>query len=756
MAEFSVIGKPFPRIDAKAKAMGDAKYTADMRLPGMLYGKVLRSPFPHARIRQIETARAKGLTGVRAVITAADTPKIKYGLVVDDELPLCDDRVRYVGDEVAAVAAIDRDTAEEALDLIEVEYEELPAVFDPEEALRPGAPVLHEQFPNNVASHLNFERGDIEAGLREAAVVLEETFRTQCHHQYYMENVAALANWSEGKLTIWCPLQFLEIPRQLLAKALNLRLSDIRMIQAYVGGGFGGKLDQKLPVVTALLALKSRRPVLCEHTREEEMQAARPRVPMIIRLKMGARKDGVITAKDTQIIADNGAYSNWAQGILSTAATRVDSAYRYRNIRTDAKLVYTNKTPTGAFRGFGNPQITFAVGSMIDMLARELGIDPAEMHRKNATQTGDVTAHGWVINSCGLTECIDRALERIGWPAKRQQKTFGRGLGVACAIHVSGNRIIGDYDGSAAFVKLNEDGRANVICGEGEIGQGANTIFAQIAAEELGVRYEDVDMSVADTDVTPFALGAWATRVTAIGGNGVRMAARDAKRQLLEAAAEKLEANPDDLVIREGVISVKGLPGRSLTVADAVKASMYKKGGTPVIGRGQFSVDTTVQVGKEKFGNIAPAYSFACQVAEVEVNPETGVVKVLRVVAADDLGRALNPLSAEGQVEGGVVQGLGYALCEELVFEDGRVLEPMEYEVPTAWLAPNVESILVESIDPFGPYGAKGTGETPLVPVAAVIANAVCDAVGVRITSLPITPEKIRKALKAKQEAAGR
>jgi 4-hydroxybenzoyl-CoA reductase alpha subunit len=743
-------------VDAKPKATGEAKYTADLVRPGMLTGKALRSPYPHARILHIDTERARRVPGVRAVLTAADTPMIPYGLIVPDELPLAATKVRYIGDEVAALAAADADAADEALGLIRVEYEELAAVFDPEEAMRPGAPRVHDEFELNVADHVAFERGDIEAGWREAAVRAEETFRLQCMHQYYMENNACIAEVdATGKLTVWCCLQMLDVERNLLSRALNLPVSRIRIIQPHVGGGFGGKLEQKIPVLTSLLAMKARRPVFMEYSREEELTAARPRVPMTIELKMGARRDGTVCAKEVRVVADNGAYSNWAAGILNTACTRIDSLYRFRNLRAEGFLVYTNKVPTGALRGFGNPQITFAVESMLDVLADRLGMDPAELRLRNATQAGDVTAHGWEIRSCALTECIQKVMALSGWKQKIRDAGNGRGVGMACSIHVAGNRNLGDFDGSSALVRVHQDGRVTVICGEGDIGQGAHTVFVQIAAEELGARVEDVEISEPDTEVAPFSLGAYATRVTTVGGNGVKAAAADARAQLFHVAAKMLHAPPEELDAAESRIFLRGRPERGVTFEDVVRESMFKRDAKPIVGRGLFSVQTTVQHDKKtRYGNVAPAYSFAAQVAEVVVDRETGVVRVLNYYSVDDVGRAINPMAAEGQIEGAIMMGIGYALMEEMVFEEGRVVNVLDYEVPTFGHLPKVHHLLVEPIDPFGPFGAKGVGETPIVPVAGAIANAVARATGARVTSLPITPEKVLRALEGRARGA--
>jgi 4-hydroxybenzoyl-CoA reductase alpha subunit len=755
MEELSIVGQRIPRVEGEDKVTGKGLYVADMKLPHMLYGKILRSPLPHAKILNIDTSKAKKLPGVKAVLTGEDTSKVKWGAFIQDMHVLSFDKVRFVGDEIAAVAAVDEATAEEALDLIKVDYDELPAVFDAFEALEPGAPQIHEG--GNTALHQRFIKGDFEKAVKEANYVFEDKFTTPIVWHAYMETMGSMASCSlTGKLTIWVSCQTLFMARQRIARSLGMRIGDVQLIQPYVGGGFGGKsCDEPSAMICGLLARKTVRPVQLINTREEEFQASRPRVAANISLKMGFYKNGRIAFKDTKVVTDNGAYSGKAPATTGVTLIRVDNLYRLRNVKGEAMLVYTNKVPTGAYRGFGNPSGTFGVEQMMDMAAEAIGIDPTEIRLRNATQVGDISVHGWRVNSCALSDSIKKAAEMMNWKEAKAHKKTNQGFGMGCFIHVSGKRHFGNYDGSSAQVKVNEDGKITIFSGEGEIGQGASTVLSQIAAEELGVRIEDVDISRADTDTTTYCHGAYASRLTYIAGNAVGAAAADAKKQLLGVAAEMLEANPDDLTSKDSKIFVKGNPSRSLTVSDVARDALYREGGFPIIGRGAWDPPSELQNKDTRDGNTSGAYSFGTQMCSVEVDPETGKVKVLGFACAHDSGRVINPMLGEGQVEGALQQGIGYALTEEMAFEDGKVMNPnfADFKILGAADMPRkIDVKFVETcLEPSGPFGAKGVGEHGLVATAPAIANAIYDAVGVRVKSLPMTPEKILNALKEKK-----
>jgi 4-hydroxybenzoyl-CoA reductase alpha subunit len=754
---YSVVGRRVQRVEGFDKVTGEAKYIADIALPGLLIGKILRSPYPHARILRIDTSRAERVRGVRAVVTAEDTIKRPWGAFFADQYILSVGKARYVGEEVAAAAAIDPDTAEEALNLIDVEWEPLPAVFEAEEAMKEGAPLIHEEKERNIAMTMEIERGNIEKAFAESDLIVEDTFQSMPQWHCAIETIGSVADYApNGKYTIYMNTQTLFNARYRIAAALGVRETDVRIIQSAVGGGFGGKsCDDNNALVAAVLARKARKPVKIINTREEEFLAgSRPRVFMKIDVKLGFKRDGRIRAKQTRIIADNGAYSAKAPAITGVAAMRHDTCYRYTDVKTEAYLVYTNKIPTGAFRGFGNPSAEWAVEQAVDKGAHELGIDPVEIARINAAEPGYVSPHGNRVTSCELKQCVDMVEKMIDWKRKRAEKKPNTGLGLACTVHVSGKRHFGDYDGSSATIKINEDGKALILSGEGECGQGAYTAMCQIAAEELGVPVEDVEISQADTDLTTFCLGAFASRLTYVSGNAVKNAAAKVKEQLFEQAAEMLEADPQDLVSRDGKIYVKGAEQKALTVGDVARARLFRHGGAPIVGSGSFDADSVLP-DKTRFGNESGAYNYGVQAVQVEVDPETGQVKVLQYVIASDCGTVIYPIGAEGQVEGGLAQGLGYALTEGLRFDEGRPLNPnfSDYRIPSMRDMPPLKHAFAESYEPTGPFGAKGLGELNMDPTAAVISNAIFDAVGIRIKTLPITPEKILKAIKEKHKS---
>jgi CO/xanthine dehydrogenase Mo-binding subunit len=768
---YSAIGKSLPRIDAREKVTGEAKYCVDLKLPGMLFGKIKRSHLPFARILNIDTSKAEKIIGVKAVITAEDTPKIPYGTFVADELPLATTLVHFAGDGVAAVAGIDEDVVEEALELIEVDYEALAPILDPEQAIQPGAPAIHPELENikfNIPYTIDYTRGDPDQGFREADLILEDRFVTQAVHQAYLEPQACIAQFDHsGKLTIWGSLQAPFRSRPLLARALGIQEHKIRMIQPYVGGGFGGKggAIHSLYPVSAILAQKTGRPVKIVNTRKEEFIAGRPRLSETVTLRLAFKRTGRIIAKDVRILADGGAYAGMSPAVLGVSATRTGCLYRFSNIRMKADLVYTNKIPKGSFRGFGDPQTHFALESLLDDAARQLRIDPKDLRLMNATQEGDTTAHGWIINSCGLSNSIKIVTEESGWDKKRGQGKKDRGIGMACLIHVSSNRGIHPlFDGSSALLTMDELGKVKIFSGEGEIGQGASTVFAQIASEELGIPVGDVDVLPVDTDVSPFCSGAFASRVTVMGGSAVKMAAIDLKKDLFKARIEQLGANSEDLKIedlemRNGEICVKGSSEKGIPPHEVAFKEVFRRGGGRLVGYGNYTVpDWVVVPDKSRYGNISLGYPFGTQAVEVEIDLETGKIEILKLWAAHDLGRAINPMAAQGQIEGGIVQGIGYSLTESYIWEGERVLNTsfVDYKIPTALDIPPLNIALIESDDPNCPYGAKGVGEPALIATAPAIANAVYDAIRVRIKELPITSEKILRAIQTMKEEGRR
>lgn len=757
MEGYSVIGKRVPRIDALAKATGEAKYTDDLTLPRMLIGKLLRSPLPHAKILHIDISRAKRLVGVKAVVTGQDTPGRKYGSIMKesymDRYPLAIDKVRFIGEEVAAVAAVDEDTALEALDLIHVDYEELPAVFDPDEAMKPEAPLVHEGKKNAIKS-LFLEFGDVSEGFKSADYVREDQFTTQAVAHAPLEPHAALASVdSSGKITLWSSTQSPFILCRDLAQTLNIPKTKIRVIKPFVGGGFGGKMEMlPLDFCSAFLSMKTGQPVKIVHTREEEFLGTQQRHPVIVRLKTGVKRDGTLVAKDCYLVTDTGAYITHGPMILYLTCSFLIMIYRIPNIKYQGYCVYTNNPVRGAMRGHGNPQIRFADESQLDLIAKDLGIDPVEIRLKNAIRTGDTTPNRLKINSCGLTEAIERCAGTSDWERKWGNPARHKGIGIACGDHLSGGKTTEPYDSSSVFIKVEEDGRVIILSGGSDIGQGLDSILCQIVAEEFGILVEDVSIVAADSDVTPQDLGSYGSRATFVVGNACRLAAADAKDQLLRTASEKLEVAVEDLEFKNRRISVKGTPQKGMSLSEAVIASQGS-----VLGRGTYDSNTEIPNRKGE-GNISPAYSFGAQVAEVEVDPDTGKIDVLQFIGAHDVGFALNPMHIEGQIEGSIVMGQGQALYEELLIKKGLTLNPsfLEYKVPTAMESSKIFPIIVEPVDPEGPYGAKGMGESTMIPTIPAIANAIDHAIGVRVKDLPITPAKVLEMLKEKESKTER
>lgn len=746
---YSVIGRSLPRVDGVAKATGEAKYTGDLVLPRMLFGKVLRSPLPHARVLNVDTSRAERLPGVKGVITGKDTGSIEYGNVLPDECALAVDKVRFIGDAVAAVAAVDEDTAAEALELIRVAYEELPAVFDPEEAMKPGAPLIHDRVPNNVSARPTYTWGDVEKGFRESDYVREDTFRTQAVTHCSMEGHAALATYdASGKAVLWASTQSPYAVRTNIARVLGMGLGDVRVIKPHVGAGFGGKRETfDLHFSAVLLAKMTGRPVRFVYTVEEQFIAGRHRHPFILRCKVGVKRDGTLMAKEWVTIADGGAYNSAGPAVINAAGSQTGTLYRVASARYTGYHVYTNKPVSGAFRGFGVLQGRFADDAQMDIIAQELGIDPIELRLKNAIRPGDPNPSGYKITSCGFVECIERVAEGASAWRRKGEGSVRQGTGIGCNNMVCGSSLFGP-DSSSAMVKLQEDGTAVLFTGVSDIGQGADTAMAQIAAEILGVALEDIRLSVSDSETTPTDLGAYASRVTLVGGNAVRVAAEDARRQVMGLAAQKLEARVEDLVVRDRRVYVQGSPERGMALADLLKFAVVKLG-THIIGRGTYAAPSSEWDPATGQTNVSPTYSFGSEMTRVEVDGETGQVAVREGVAAFDCGFAINPMSVEGQIEGSTLCGVGMSLMEERITEMGQVLNPSYegYKTPTALELPQMRCFLVEPIDPEGPFGAKGLSEGGQAPVGPSIVNALYDATGVRFKELPVTPEKVLKAM---------
>ncbi len=763
MSEFTYVGQRVAPVDGYERVTGAAEFVTDTKLAGMIHGKILRSPLAHARILSIDTSKAEAIPGVKAVVTFADTPGVPFGPMeaFPDWYILAKDKVRFIGEEVAAVAAVDEHTAERALELIDVEYEELPAVFDPREAMEPGAPIVNGR-DNNIVSTFKMERGDVDAAFAQADLVLEERYYTTQAYQAYMENMAVVARpEKDGGYTMWLPIQTPNKSRLTYAKALDVPAQSIRVIKPFMGGGFGAKMEAVLHLVAAVLARKSGLPVRIVNTRHEDMIAGNPRVPMFIHLKMGFMRNGRFAAKEVDIVAANGARTVFSPPIMSTACYRVDTLYTFENVRALGRTVDTNTVPTGAYRGFGNAQMTFALESMIDEASIRLGIDPFDIRRRNAPPSADwVSVHGWEVGTSGFIECLDETAKASGLLARRSRGAQAgarvRGIGLAACNHVSGNKaFFPPFDGSSSIFRIGEDGKVTVFHGECDMGQGQTTIFAQIGAEALGAKLSDVTIALQDTQVSPFGLGSFATRATTVGGMGIKKGAEAAKEMVLAAAAEHLDASIDDLDTRQSEVYVKADPTKRVSFATLGREFMFSHGGMPMMAQGSWVPDTVPPDPTTKYGNIAPAYVFGSHVAEVEVDTETGEVVVVGYWAAHDVGRMINPMLLEGQVQGGVGQGIGWALTEDVVMKNGRIMNPtlLDYRIPGTKDLPRVATHFAEPVDPNGPFGAKGIGEPALNPVAAAVANAVYDAIGIRFTELPISAEKVLAALQEREGA---
>jgi len=754
---FSIVGQNLPKIDAWAKVVGETKYADDMVLPRLAHGKLLRSPHPHALIRSIDTARARALPGVYAVITGRDLPPVKFGIlpVSQDEEALCVDKVRMVGDAVAAVAAVDEETAERATELIEVEYEPLRPLMSIEEALAHPEVRIHEYGDGpNVHKAVSLQFGDVEAAFRAADLVREDVFYFEGNTHLPMEQHSAVAQWgADGKLTLWSSTQTPHYVHRLLAKILDMPQPHIRVVAAPVGGGFGGKLDPFAHEIAACrLSQLIGRPVKITLTREEVFYVHRGRHPVLMWVKTGFRKDGSITGMHFRSWLDGGAYGSY--GVASTFYTGALQTVTYKIpvYKFEGARIFTNKPPCGPKRGHGTPQPRFAMECQLDKAAEQLGLDPADMRRRNLAEPFTKTANHMTVTTIGLGECLDRVVEASGWRQKFGRLPRGKGIGIACSSYLTGAGLAiywNDMPHSGVVLRADRSGLVAVLCGATDIGQGSDSILAYLAAEVLGIDPKDIRVHPADTDLTPVDLGSYSSRVTLMAGNAVIQAAGRLKSRIVEAVAEKLGVAPDTLIAQDRRVFVDGDPDRGVSFAQAVVLAESKFGVLAFPG----SYAPPKRAGKYKGGGVGPSpcYSYSACVVEVDVDGETGEVRPTEIWIAHDVGRALNPLLVEGQVEGSVYMGLGEVLMEEQVFRKGvhKIPSMLEYKSPTTLETPEIHTILVETDDPEGPFGAKEAGQGPLLPVIPAVANAVYNAVGVRVDEIPISPEKVLKGLEA-------
>ena len=750
MTTLAVIGRGVPKRDGAEKVTGRTRYLHDPELPRLAHGKILRARHPHARIVRIDTTRAAALPGVLAVLTGAQVEQHPFGFA-KDQLALKTEKVRCVRDEVAAVAAESAAIAEAALDLIDVEYEELPAVFDPRAAVRPGAPLVHEERPTNLTDlRYQFSHGDVERAFAGAAAVVEGEFRLNFVTPACLGTMVAIADWDvEDRLTMWSTTQVPFLYQRDLAQALGITGDRIRVLQPPVGGNFGRGLDlYPIDVIAALLARRARRPVKIEFERVEEFIACPTREPCTIRLRTAVDAEGRLLGRDCHVVIDNGAYVSWGSTTPYVMLSTVAGLYRCPAVRFDTTIAYTNNPYSGSMRGYGNLESTFAVESQMDELADRLGLAPLEIRRRNATRPGDVNPQGFVVTSCAMSECLDAVAGAVEHGLPPVEAGWQRGVGYAGMFHVGGGARIYRSDGCGAIVKLDDFGRVSLMTGATEIGQGSETVLAMIVAETLGIPLDRIDVVNSDTAVKPWDVGAHASRTTFIAGNAARLAAEKLRGQLLAMAADELEAPAARLRAAGGWIFVHDEPERRIAYDRAARAGHLRERGQTLVAEA-FYDPPTAMLDKDLRGNVSATYGFAAQAVVLDVEAATGRIRVRRIVSAHDVGRALNPLAAEGQIHGGIHMGLGYALSERLVVQAGQILTAsfMDYAILKAEDMPELVVRLIESGESEGPFGAKGLGESGVIPVSAAVANAVKAATGLRFTELPITPAAVHAAL---------
>lgn len=768
MGEYRFVGEALPRIDTFDKVTGLATFGMDFKLPDMLFGKVLRSGLAHARIIAIDTSKANVVPGVKAVITGKDVP-YTYGSIIKDRPFLAVDKVRFAGEFVAAVAAIDESAGEEAMELIKVDYEELPPILDPFEAMKKDSILIHEGINNyshspvafpiknsNICSYYKLRKGDVETGFRESDFVFENTYKTEMIQHVPMEPHMAIARIDpySGNITIWSNNVSPYIIRSELAQALGISMSKIRIIVPEVGGSFGSKMYLKLEHVALGLAMKvNNRPVKIALNRDEEFTSSVVRGPSITRIKTGVNKKGVFIAREINTVWDTGGYAECGPMVARNSGHTAAGPYRIQHVKIDGYCVYTNKHIGGAFRGYGVPEVAWAYESHVDEIAKELSIDPVEIRIKNAFVKGDINATGQKLQSVGLKECIMKVVSDIDWSTKETiSPGKKRGKGIAC-IH----KATMAPSNSTAIIKMNEDGTVGLLMSTIEQGQGSEMVMAQMVAEEIGIDIKDVIVSPPDTEYTPFDSSTTASRSTFSMGNAIRAAAQDLKWQIAEITSDMFKVKHEDIIIENGWVYVRNREELRVEIQKIIPKYFGFRGGT-LIGRGFFKADSMpMDPETSQSEKASPFWMYAAQAAEVEVDLETGNVEIIKIAAAHDVGKAINPSNCSQQIEGGVVMGLGLSLYEEVIIDNkGKTANPNlhDYKIPTSLDLPEISAYVVEAAEEDGPFGAKGLGEPVLAPTPSAIANAIYDAVGARIREIPITQEKVLKAIKRAPQAS--
>ncbi len=773
MEELSYVGKSVTRKDGPTKVTGRAEYTVDVSLPGMLHGKVLRSPHPHARILSIDTTSAERLRGVRAVVTAKDSLKIKHGFVDTprypaDQYPIAVDKVCHVGEEIAGVAAIDEPTAEEALSLIKVEYELLPAVFTPEEAMKLDAPEIHPSHPKvqepykNIGGLTRTGWGDVDEAFNEAYLVREDRFVTHLRTHAYMEPQAIVASYDySGKLNVWVSSMGTFLKRAKLANSLGLPFGNVRVHKTYVGGAFGGKIDLfSHEYIASLLSIKSHSPVRIVYSREEVFKGARHGQPLILELKTGVARDGTILAQQVRAINDSGGYRGSGVVVIFLAWGFLMAPYRIPNLKYEGYSVYTNNLVRCPQRGHGAPAMRFAIESQFDMIAEELNIDPAEMRLRNVRRPGEILPNEDSVKNFGLARCIEEVTRRTNFVEKYKKaqeerssvSKIKRGIGIGTCAYFGGSLVY--PNSSSVIVKLTDDASVLLITGAVDMGQGAETVLSQIVAEEMSIPLEDIQVYAADTETTCIDIGSWISGLTWVTGNAAKKAAENAMKKLLQVAAEELDTDPGELVARNKEILVRRAPDRKISYKEAIAASIAKKRGDSIIGEGHFRTmkdePTHPSLATTK-GRWSENYSSYAQVAEVEVDTETGAMKIIKVTTAHDCGFPFNPMLVEGQIDGQVSMGQGHALYEEVLSDRGAVINPsfLEYRIPCSldMVETDYVDVITEEYKKGTHYDTKEVGEGYVAGTIAATANALCNATGVRLNQTPFYPHRILERL---------
>jgi xanthine dehydrogenase molybdenum-binding subunit len=758
----TLIGQRVKKPDAPDKATGKTRYINDMVLPQMLIGKVLFGGRPHAKILSIDTSAAEALPGVHAVLTGKDASGLKFGFVRDNVA--LKDKVRCEHDEIAAVAAETEEIALKALDLIKVEFEDLPGVFSPEAGREPDAPQIHDNFPGNKSLYFEFKHGDLEAAEAASDFVVDNVFRP--HHVTHccMGTSCAIADFdTNGKLTIWTQTQYPYNYKLDLAPALGIQPGDIRVIQPPIGGAFGAKLDvYPYEPIAALLARKTGRPVKVIYSREEEFKASPTRQPAVIHMRTGCTRDGVLTFRTADVLLDNGAYTSWGPTIPVIMMRTTSGHYRVPVVDFKAQAIYTNNPYAGSFRGYGNVQTTFATAQQMDMLADMVNMEPLEFHLKNSQKSGEITPQKSFLRECALVECLETAAKASDYSRKRKEYAaerdkpgrYKKGIGLASSIHNAGGAKIHKSDGIGTILKVDDFARVTVITGASEIGQGIDAVITLIVAEELGVPLEHVTIVNNDSDIAPWDVGVHASRTTFIAGNGTRRAARKAKAQILNAAAKVLGEPADTMELRGGSV-VRDKCGTPLIKLDRLLRQMHFQAEPELVMVTDYYEPKSEPEGAKHISDHSAAYSHAVHIAEVTVDTLTGEIKVDKVTLAQDVGRVINRMGLEGQIEGGIAIGLGYALSENMLLDNGMLKNPCfrDYKLITAPDMPELDMHFIESNCAEGPYGAKGISELPTIVIAPAVANALYNATGVRIYNPPLSPEKVARAIHEKRQA---